>query len=155
MGLYNCFDLKAQNDLMAYYNKNYKTENSQNFIGKGKNEEINFSEKDNLLEKLEEENNKFNIACLNSNEIFVIDNSQNSLNNSFSPKKISLKIKNTGKKTLPKLCYLECTSSSSEISGKTVQINIPLKPGMTINTEISLDVKNLKPGIYLSIWKMQ
>jgi len=89
------------------------------------------------------------IICLNSNEIFKVKNSNSNTH------KILLEFKNIGKINLPQFFNLKCISNDNEIMGKRAQINLLINPEMNFSVEISLDILNLNPGVYLSRWKME
>ncbi len=155
---FNCFNFNSNNDLIKYFaNKNAYNNLNDNFSKHtSSNNNFNINNLDNLLNK--KNNNKdiknsnqekYQITCINSNDVFEIKNSKS------KEFKITLKLKNTGKETIPRPFYLECISTNSEINGKSIPININLKPGMTVNPEITLDISNLKKGIFLSVWRLQ
>lgn len=178
MESYNYFNLEANNQMLNYLrnsaysnminndnnninnndNNNLKTiENNSNCASANSNfninnlfKPVNFTNfiNDNNLNKNQTEE-IFKITCLNANSVFEIKNSK------AKEFKITLKLRNTGKNTIPRPCYLECVSSQSEISGKGIPIDINLKPGMSINLEVTLDIAGLRKGFYLSVWKMQ
>jgi hypothetical protein len=88
---YQIFDLEQENDILNYYKKNVnetkKTENKENVEIPSKKEEVNFP-----ISNQKENKDTYEISCLNSNEIFLIENSNKKIF------KINLKIKNEGKK---------------------------------------------------------
>jgi len=169
---YNCFNINANSDILNYFKNNIKYNsnpinenvsnnsnhsstncnfNINNLKSSNFNNLINNTIKNNYNSKTEGnfKEDKYSITCINSNEIFEIKNSQ------AKEFKITLKLKNTGKNTIPRPSYLECISNISEISGKGIPINYCLKPGMCMNPEITLDISGLKKGTYLSVWRMQ
>jgi hypothetical protein len=96
--------------------------------------------------------NEIKIICLNSNEIFKVKNSNSKVF------KILLKFKNIGKINLPQFFNLNCISNENdlnEITGKKTQINYLIKPEMNFSIEISINILDKNPGIYLSKWKME
>jgi len=144
-----CKQIESNNNKNSYYtsaNSNFNTNNlskPSNFTNFMNNYNNNTNNKFPSVE------NKYQITCLNAAEIFEIKNSK------AKEFKISLKLQNTGKNSIPRPCYLECVSSLSEISGKAIPIDISLKPGMRLNLELTLDIAGLRKGLYLSVWRMQ
>jgi hypothetical protein len=120
-------------------NNLFKPMNFANYMCNNNNNNIDI----NTIEE------KYKITCLNSSEVLEIKNSK------AKEFKITLKLRNTGKNTIPRPCYLECVSSLSEISGKGIPIDLSLKPGMRVNLEVTLDIAGLRKGLYLSVWRMQ
>lgn len=181
---YNCFNLEANNQMLNYLkhsglnyllnpniinnnnnnntntnnhnisncssaNSNFninnliKPSNFTNFISNNNNNNNNLNKNPSTAE------DKYQITCLNASEVFEIKNSK------AKEFKVSLKLKNSGRLTIPRPCYLECVSSQSEISGKGIPIDLSLKPGMSVNLEVTLDIAGLRKGLYLSVWRMQ
>lgn len=147
---YNLFNLDKtiieNSDILNYFKNKYQ------FAGSCCSQKMNNNNNIFNINKISDNAVKLeslNIACLNVNEVIEIKNFQ------AKEFKILLKIQNTGKTTLPNPCYLQCINRDSTIVGRTVPINFSLKPGMTINPEITLEIPDLCNGMYLSVWRMQ
>jgi len=73
-----------------------------------------------------------------SNNLKVVVNQRHSFKDFIFP----IKLKNTSNQNFPKPCYLICDNENSDIVGKTIPIQISIKPGMIINFELILNFKN-------------